>query len=161
MSPRAAWRLESLGFSDVYDFVPGKAAWLAMGWTSEGELAGSLTAGKVARKDIPSARIGETVGDAHRRAAESGLDLCLVVNKAEIYMGRLRGRSLEADPTMPVEMAMEHGSSTVRPSEPLEGLVKRMTKHAVDSIVVSDLKGRLIGALLLPDAQQALDSLSG
>jgi hypothetical protein len=27
MSPRAAWRLESIGFQHVYDYVAGKADW--------------------------------------------------------------------------------------------------------------------------------------
>ena len=31
MSPRAAWRLEGLGFERVYDYVPGKADWFASG----------------------------------------------------------------------------------------------------------------------------------
>ncbi len=29
MSPRAAWRLEAAGFGPVYDYVAGKADWLA------------------------------------------------------------------------------------------------------------------------------------
>ncbi len=35
MSPRAAWRLESLGF----DYVAGKADWMASGLPVEGKLA--------------------------------------------------------------------------------------------------------------------------
>ena len=31
MSSRAAWRLESLGFGDVYDYVDGKLDWMAAG----------------------------------------------------------------------------------------------------------------------------------
>jgi len=31
MSPRAASRLESLGFRDVYDYAAGKADWFAAG----------------------------------------------------------------------------------------------------------------------------------
>lgn len=155
MSPRAAWRLESLGFTDVYDFVPGKAAWLAMGWAAEGDLAGDPTVGALARS-VPVARLGETVGDAKRRCAETGLDLCLVVNEAHIFMGRLRERSLQEEPTVPVEQAMEGGSSSVRPSESLNALAQRMDKRKISSVVVTDLKGRLVGALLLEDAQQAL-----
>ena len=37
MSPRAAWRLESLGFTKVYDYVPGKTDWLAAGLPREGD----------------------------------------------------------------------------------------------------------------------------
>jgi hypothetical protein len=31
MSPRAAWRLEALGYDSVYDYAAGKADWLAAG----------------------------------------------------------------------------------------------------------------------------------
>lgn len=38
MSPRAAWELESLGFAQVFDYVPGKTDWFASG-VPVGELA--------------------------------------------------------------------------------------------------------------------------
>jgi hypothetical protein len=41
MSPRAACRLEQLGFAKVYDYTTGKADWLAHGLETEGEHAGS------------------------------------------------------------------------------------------------------------------------
>ncbi|MEX2586442.1 MAG: CBS domain-containing protein [Actinomycetota bacterium] len=96
---------------------------------------------------MPIARLGETVGDAKSRVDEAELDLCLVVNAAGIFMGRLRGESLEVEPATPVEQAMEHGSSTVRPNEPYDALASRMSKRKIGSVVVSDLKGRLIGVL--------------
>ena len=39
MSPRAACRLETLGFAEVYDYVAGKADWLGRGLPREGEKA--------------------------------------------------------------------------------------------------------------------------
>ena len=39
MSPRAACRLQTLGFTNVYDYVLGKADWLAHGLPTEGEQA--------------------------------------------------------------------------------------------------------------------------
>ncbi len=36
MSPRAAWRLEHFGFEEVYDYVLGKADWLAAGLPTDG-----------------------------------------------------------------------------------------------------------------------------
>ena len=36
MSPRAAWRLESIGFEQVYDYVTGKADWGSFGLPLEG-----------------------------------------------------------------------------------------------------------------------------
>jgi 3-mercaptopyruvate sulfurtransferase SseA len=36
MSPRAAWQLEALGFSDVYDYAAGKLDWISRGGPTEG-----------------------------------------------------------------------------------------------------------------------------
>ena len=38
MSPRAACRLESLGFGEVYDYVAGKLDWMAAGLPTEGPM---------------------------------------------------------------------------------------------------------------------------
>jgi rhodanese-related sulfurtransferase len=48
LSPRAAWRLESLGFANVCDYVAGKEDWLAYGLPIEGELAEAVTVGQLA-----------------------------------------------------------------------------------------------------------------
>ena len=47
MSPRAACRLETLGFSDVYDYGGGKAEWLGYGLPREGENASVPYAGEL------------------------------------------------------------------------------------------------------------------
>src|SRR5947209_3912316 len=39
MSSRAAWRLETLGFTTVYRYVAGKIDWMAAGLATERELA--------------------------------------------------------------------------------------------------------------------------
>src|SRR5690349_12725526 len=39
LSARAAWRLESMGFQEVYRYTPGKADWLAAGFETEGSNA--------------------------------------------------------------------------------------------------------------------------
>src|SRR5207249_889428 len=41
MSPRAAWRLESLGFTEVYEYSAGKSDWGAYGLPLEGKAIGS------------------------------------------------------------------------------------------------------------------------
>ena len=63
MSPRAAWRLESLGFGDVYDYVAGKLDWMAAGLPTDGTNAQHPRAGDVARKDVPTAQLDERLGD--------------------------------------------------------------------------------------------------
>ena len=51
---------------------------------------------------------------------------------------------------------MEIGPTTIRPNERLEPLVDRMRKRGVATIIVSDLKGRLVGILYREDAERAL-----
>jgi predicted transcriptional regulator len=158
MSPRAAWRLERLGFTQVYDFVPGKMAWLAMGWPREGSAAKVPNAGEVARRGTPTCALDDKVGDVREMVLAVGRHVCIVVNDAGIVEGRLRGRALEETPEATAEEAMELGPTTTRPSEPLEPLVERMRRRGVRTIVVSDLKGRLVGILYRADAERALEA---
>ncbi len=158
MSPRAAWRLERLRFREVYDFVPGKMAWLAMGWPREGNAAAVPNAGEVARRGTPTCALEDKVGDVRAKVLEAGREVCIVVNDQGIVEGRLRGRALEEMPEATAEQAMEIGPTTIRPSERLEPLVGRMRKRGVRTIVVSDLKGRLVGILYREDAERALET---
>jgi hypothetical protein len=158
MSPRAAWRLEELGFKQVYDFVPGKVAWLAMGWPREGTTAAVPNAGEVARRGTPTCALQDRVADVREQVLAVGRDVCIIVNSAGIVEGRLRGSALEDQPDATAGEAMEIGPTTIRPSEPLAPLVERMRNRGVTTIVVSDLKGRLVGILYRQDAERALEA---
>jgi len=94
MSPRAAWRLERLGFKGVYDFAAGKAAWLAMGWPREGNEAAVPNAGELARRGTPTCSLEDRVGAVKEQVETVGREVCMVVNQAGIVEGRLRGRAL-------------------------------------------------------------------
>src|SRR3954468_22040498 len=63
LSPRAASRLEQLGFASVYDFVASKAAWLAEGLPGAGLLGDTQRAGAVTRRDVPRVAPGTKLGD--------------------------------------------------------------------------------------------------
>ncbi len=67
MSPRAAWRLEGIGFSRIYDYGPGKADWSASGLPTKGTRAGTPTIGEVARRAVPTCAPGEKVGEVRGR----------------------------------------------------------------------------------------------
>jgi len=62
MSPRAACRLETLGFEQVFDYVEGKADWLARGLPAEGEQADEGRAGHLARRDVATCRLSGAHG---------------------------------------------------------------------------------------------------
>src|SRR6266516_4054802 len=72
MSPRAAWRLESMGFTQVYDYTAGKLDWLAAGLATEGSNAQRPRAGDVARGDVPTCGLDERLGEGAGRALSLG-----------------------------------------------------------------------------------------
>ena len=126
MSPRAAARLETLGFTKVYDYVGGKRDWLAASLPSEGQLADVPTAGDLVRGDDIVCHLGERLGDVADRARTAGKDACIVVDSHHIVLGRIRGRALRGDPDATVDDVMQSGPSTIRPDTPLETVVKTL-----------------------------------
>src|SRR5438876_7335386 len=79
LSARAAWRLESMGFQEVYRYTPGKADWLAAGWETEGTQAKKPRIRQMIIKDVATCSLRERLEDvkSRRRAHQ---DLCVVLN---------------------------------------------------------------------------------
>ena len=74
MSPRAAARLETLGFDKVYDYVSGKSDWIAAGLPTVGQSVGLPAAGNTLRVGDNIGHAGERLGDVARRARAEGKD---------------------------------------------------------------------------------------
>ena len=157
MSPRAAWRLESLGFSRVYDYAAGKADWSASGLPTEGGRAASPRAGDLARRDVPTCRLMDHTGDIRRRVRAAGWEVCVVVNDARVVLGLLRPEPVDADPQMTAEQVMESGPSTIRPHLLLDEVAQDMRKHGVESVLVTTSDGRLVGLLSRQEAERRLE----
>lgn len=152
MSPRAAWRLESLGFGEVYDYGTGKQNWLASGLPVEGTNAEMVRSGGVARDDVPTCRLDERLGDVRGRVEASGFDTCVVVNEQRVVFGLLRPKHLEGDPDRSVERAMQPGPSTFRPHVSAAELGEYMVRHDLPSAPITTGEGVLVGLLLREDA---------
>ncbi len=152
MSPRAAWRLESLGFREVYDYTAGKLDWMAAGLPTEGTNAAHPRAGEVARKDVPTARLEERLGDVRDRVRASGWDAVVVVNEERVVFGLLRSKELDKDPELSIEQAMRPGPSTFRPYISIKEMAKNMVEHNLESSPITTSDGRLVGLLLQKDA---------
>jgi hypothetical protein len=138
MSPRAAWRLESLGFREVYDYVAGKLDWMEAGLPTEGTNAAHPRAGDVSRKDVPTARLEERLGDVRERVSAGGWDAIVVTNNEHVVVGLLRSMELEKDPDGCIEQAMRPGPSTFRPYVAIKEMAENMTKHSLESIGLLD-----------------------
>ena len=157
MSPRAAWRLEGLGFTKAYDYAPSKVDWSAAGLPMEGGLAGVPTVGDVARRDVPACAPAEKVGAVRERLGRSSFDRCVVVNEGRIVLGLLREKELAADPEATAGEAMRPGPTTVRPDTPAGKMAERMRKRGTASVLVTTPDGELVGLTYREDAERAAD----
>lgn len=144
MSPRAACRLEHLGFTDVYDYVPGKVDWMAAGLPREGESSRIPYAGDLADHHVPTCGRRESLGSIQQALGEHGI--CVAVTDGNVVLGMLYESDLHRQSAeASVEQAMHPGPATVRANEPVEPLVQRMRQADVDGILVTAPEGRLIG----------------
>jgi CBS domain-containing protein len=157
MSPRAAWRLESLGFDPVYDYVAGKLDWLSAGMPVEGSSVRLARAGDVSRQDVPTCRLDERIGDVRGRVEAAGLDVCPVVNERGVLLGLLRRKELQAEEDRRVDSVMRPGPSTFRPHVGIGEMAELMRQHDIDSVPVTTSDGRLFGVLFRKDAERAAE----
>jgi CBS domain len=159
MSPRAAWRLETLGFERVNDYVGGKSDWLAHALPREGD-ASVPYAGELVDCDPPTCGLADSVGDVRAALEGSHYGFCLVVNEHRIVLGRVRPSALDgADSGAAAESVMEAGPSTVRPNTPVRELVDRLAKRDLTTTIVTTPEGRLIGVFHRADAERRLAEL--
>ena len=158
MSPRAACRLDALGFSEVYDYVPGKADWLARGLPREGEEAGEQRAFELLVDDVVSCGLDERVGAVRERVTASRYGFAFVLSPARCLLGRLRRAALEGDPELTAEATMEPGPSTIRADSPLGPLAERMRRNDLTSLPVTTPEGELLGVVRRDDIESALAS---
>jgi CBS-domain-containing membrane protein len=156
LSPRAACRLETLGFAQVVDYVAGKQDWLAHGLPTEGEDADKPTAKDLASDDVATVRMGDSVEGVRERVDDSPYPFAVVISDTEIVLGRVGRSALEANAELRVEEVMEPGPSTVRPDVDLTSLVERLHKRDLHYGIVTTPEGKLMGVLRRSAAEQRL-----
>src|SRR2546425_6062317 len=126
MSPRAACRLATLGFEEVYDYFAGKVDWLARGLPREGEKASAPRAVDHARDDVVTCGLDDRMADVRPRVEASPYGFALVVADGGVLLGRLRKSVLEGEPAARAEDVMEPGPSTVRADTHPDKLAERL-----------------------------------
>jgi CBS domain-containing protein len=155
MSARAAWRLETFGFKEVYEYAAGKLDWMAAGLPTEGTNTLRPRAGDVARKDMPTAQLDERLGDVRDRVRALGWDAAVATNSERVVLGLLRSKELDKDPDLQIAGAMRPGPSTFRPHVSIKEMAEYMVEHNLESSPVTTSDGRLVGLLLRKDAVSA------
>jgi rhodanese-related sulfurtransferase len=145
LSARAAHRLESLGFSEVYDYTASKVAWLAMGLPAEGSRPATRRAGALATRDVPTTVLDATVGDLETAIGDA--PRVVVLDDGEVVLGVVRREALQLDPVTPVEDVLQLAPPSVRPSIGLDELSESMAKERRSYVIVSHLDGTFVGLI--------------
>ena len=159
MSPRAAWRLESIGFEQVYDYTAGKADWGSYGLPLEGAEGSGTRVGAYVRTDVPNCRLDDRLQEVCARLDESGWDTCFVLNEERVVLGRIGRRAIRGRGDVTAEEAMTPGPSTIRPSARLREIVERMRRQNLTNLPVTTPDGRFVGLLTLRKAEKARQEL--
>jgi Mg/Co/Ni transporter MgtE len=156
MSPRAAARLEALGFTQVYDYAAGKADWGSSGLPLEGRRPSSTRVGAHVRTDVPACGPDDRMAEVRERVRAADWDTCFVTNAKRVVVGRLGRAALAGGDDVSVEEAMTLGPSTVRPSLELDKAIDRMRRQNLTSLPVTRSDGVLVGIIRRDDAERVL-----
>lgn len=157
MSPRAACRLEALGFTDVYDYAAGKVDWLAHNLPTESAAASAPTVGSRLRHDVPTARPDETLAAVRARVDASPYRFTLVVAGDRTLLGRLRHAALDAAPGTAAHEVMESGPSTLHPHLALATVESHLRAHHLTYAIITDPEGHLLGTVHRDDLTGATE----
>jgi len=149
LSPRAAARLESLGFTDVADFVAGRAAWTADGRPTQGEIADRDRILPRVRQDVPRCPPDATLAVA--RSAIGEWELCCVVDDDGVLLGIVRSDALVGPGELPLRDLVVTGPGTVRPDARVTEMAEQLDRDRLDHVLVTSFSGRLIGLLRRSD----------
>jgi predicted transcriptional regulator len=106
----------------------------------------------VARKDAPTCRPDEPIGEVRERVRAAGWDACVVVNEERVVLGLLREAELQKGQDEPVERIMRPGPSTFRPHVSIQEMAHYMVDHDLPTSPITSSDGRLIGILRRQDA---------
>jgi CBS domain-containing protein len=154
MSPRAACRLEALGFTEVYDYLAGKADWLARALPTEGAEPHPPRVADLLHHDVATAEPHERITDILPPVHASPYGFALVTSRTGVLLGRLRRTALEGDPAATAEQVMEPGPSTIRPDTQAPDLARRLRERELTTAVVTDPDGVLLGVVRLDDLDE-------
>jgi Mg/Co/Ni transporter MgtE (contains CBS domain) len=146
MSPRAAWRLERLGYT-VADYTAGKADWLAAGLVTVRAAPAPPRVIDAIERDVPTCSPDPPITELDGRVSRY-----VVVNEQRVVLGRIRMADLErAAPDATAEQVMQPGPGTIRADADLEQTRERLRRRRVPDILVTTPEGQLLGVLAAID----------
>jgi rhodanese-related sulfurtransferase len=146
LSARAAWRLETMGFQEVYRYTPGKADWLAAGWETEGTQSKKARIRQMIHKEVATCSLRERLEDVKSRRRPNQ-DICVVVNDRNIVLGVIQGETWDANPLSRVADVMQPGPRTIRPDLDPKDAQKILRNYDGANAIVTSSDGELLGII--------------
>jgi hypothetical protein len=155
MSPRAAARLEALGFAGLFDYVAGQGDWGSFGLPLGGRRpSSSLVAHTSGAMSPPALPLIGCLRCASVSAPKAGTRASSRT-RPRVVVGRLGRAAMAGNDDVSVEEAMSLGPSTVLPSLELEKAVERRRNQNLTCLPVTRSDGVLVGVLRREDAARA------
>ena len=145
LSARAAWRLESMGFQEVYRYTPGKEDWVAAGFETEGANASRPRLQQYVKTNVQTCLLRDRMQEVQNRRGTN--DVCIVLNDRNIVMGIIQGDAWNANPLSRAADVMDPGPRTYRPNDDPKEIVKELKKEERENAIVTTSDGELIGLL--------------
>lgn len=142
MSPRAAWRLEGLGFVDVYDYAASKVDWIGAGLPFEGTRSRQPHLASIV-DSVPTCMIDQTTADARSRLGDAAV--CIVVNDRRVVLGLIRADGLTGGADVPVADVMDEAPKTFRPHVSAAEMADQLESSSQPWVLVTNLDGTLVG----------------
>jgi len=133
--------------------MPGKVDWMARALPLEGEKAGEPRAIDLARTDVVTCGLQDSVASVRDRVTASPYGFAFVLGPGGVLLGRLRQAALENNPDANAEDVMEPGPSTTRPDILPDKLLTKLQDSELTTIVLSDPEGRLMGIVRRHDLE--------
>ncbi len=158
MSPRAACRLESIGFTDVYDYVGSKMDWIGAGLRFEESDAGKPRLGTLADSSVPTCSLHETLGAARTRLGD--WDMCVAVSESRVVLGLVRAEALGLEDGRPVGTVIQEAPKTYRPHMTPAEVLPDLEAHPRPWLLVTNLDGSLVG-IVRPEQLRAAEEDGG
>ncbi len=115
MSARAAWRLVSLAFPQVFRYTAGKADWSAYGLPTEGKSVTPNRAGNLARRDVATCSLSDSADTVRQQLRKNGGTLCAVLNEHRVLLGQISAQKVESETDSMAEGIMTSAPTTLRP----------------------------------------------
>ena len=144
LSARAAWRLESMGYQEVYRYTAGKADWLGAGFETEGTEANKPRLKQLLKRVVLTCGPKDKLGTIKNRRPQAS-DICVVLNDRSVVLGLIHGPIWDEDPLKTAAQIMDSAPRTFRPSSDPGEVMKDMRKAELENALVTTSDGELLG----------------